>query len=195
MSGPGASNPLLEAALNLARFHKEHERYYASSPLESAVRLQRHARALLALADRWSTVEPSGDRGVSPFEGAEDLNSEAATALDGVLFMEGEGRPAELTAMIGELRVDAESFAGAGEWLANAMQASWKMAASMLQFDGLADVMGERHRIISNDWLAAHGRRLRVSRSVVAPSGPPIVRALSEIHFAGASARPQGTAA
>ena len=90
MSGPGASNPLLEAARNLARFHNEHERFYASSPLESAVRLQRHARALLALADRWSTVEPSGPCDVSPFEGAEDLNSEAAIALDGVLFMEAE---------------------------------------------------------------------------------------------------------
>jgi len=86
---------------------------------------------------------------VSPFEGAEDLNSEAATALDGVLFMEGQGRPAEVTAMIGELRTKAAAFTGAGEWLANAMQASWKLAASMLKFDGLADVMGERHRIIS----------------------------------------------
>ena len=101
---PGGPNPLLDAALNLAAFHKQHERFYASSPLESALRLQRHARALLALADRWATVEPSAHRGVSPFEGAEDLNSEAATALDGVLFMEGEGRPAEVTAMIGELR-------------------------------------------------------------------------------------------
>jgi hypothetical protein len=155
-----AENPLLEAALNLAGFHKEHERFYASSPLESALRLQRHARTLLALADRWSIAAPSLHRGVSPFEGAEDLNSEAATALDGVLFMEGEGRPAELTGMIGELRADAESFAAAGEWLANAMAASWAMAAAMLQFDGLADVMGERHRIISNDWLAAHMQSL-----------------------------------
>src|SRR5207344_2009576 len=81
VSGP-APNPLLDAALNLAAFHKQHERFYASSPLESALRLQRHARALLALADRWATVEPSAHRGVSPFEGAEDLNSEAATALD-----------------------------------------------------------------------------------------------------------------
>ena len=159
MSGP-APNPLLDAALNLAAFHKQHERFYASSPLESALRLQRHARALLALADRWATVEPSAHRGVSPFEGAEDLNSEAATALDGVLFMEGEGRPAEVTAMIGELRGQAEAFTRAGEWLANAMQASWKLAASMLEFDGLADVMGERHRIISNDWLAAHMQSL-----------------------------------
>ena len=159
MSGP-AANPLLEAALNLATFHKQHERFYASAPLESALRLQRHARALLALADRWTTVEPSAHRGVSPFEGAEDLNSEAATALDGVLFMEGEGRPAEVTAMIGELRAQAAAFTGAGEWLANAMHASWKLAASMLEFDGLADVMGERHRIISNDWLAAHMQSL-----------------------------------
>ena len=50
MSGP-AANPLLEAALNLAAFHKQHERFYASSPLESALRLQRHARALLGLED------------------------------------------------------------------------------------------------------------------------------------------------
>ena len=34
------------------------------------------------------------------------------------------------------------------------------MAASMLEFDGLADVMGERHRIISNDWLSAHMQSL-----------------------------------
>ncbi len=160
MSGPAGPDPLLAAALNLAEFHKQHERFYASSPLESALRLHRHARALLALADQWVTAEPSGRRGVSPFEGAEDLNSEAATALDGVLFMEGEGRPAEITAMIGELHAEAESFASAGEWLANAMAASWKMAAAMLEFDELAGVMGERHRIISNDWLAAHMQSL-----------------------------------
>lgn len=157
---PAVPDPLLEAALNLAAFHKQHERFYAVAPLESAVRLQRHARTLLALADRWETAEPSTSRGMSPFAGAEDLNSEAATALDGVLFMEGEGRPAELTAMIAELEAESRSFAGAGEWLAHAMAASWQMAASMLEFEGLADVMGERHRIISNDWLAAHMQSL-----------------------------------
>ena len=136
------------------------ERFYAASPLETALRLQRHARALLSLADRWATVSPSDHRGVSPFEGLEDLNSEAATALDGVLFMEGEGRPAEIGAMIGELRADAARFAGAGQWLANAMAASWQMADAMLQFDGLAGVMGDRHRIISNDWLAGHMQSL-----------------------------------
>ena len=160
MSSPGQPNALLEAARNLATYHAQHERFYAASPLESALRIQAHARALLALADRWAAVDPSATPSVSPFQGAEDLNTEAATALDGVLFMEGEGRPAEIMAMIGEVRAQAETFVGAGEWLANAMQASWTMAASMLEFDGLADVMGERHRIISNDWLAAHMQSL-----------------------------------
>src|SRR5947207_3211551 len=94
---PGTDSPLLEAVLNLSRFHREHEKFYATSPRELAVELQRHARTLHALADRWSTVAPSTTPPLSPFAGAEDLNDPAALQLDGVLFMEGEGRPAELT--------------------------------------------------------------------------------------------------
>ncbi|PVZ10192.1 hypothetical protein [Actinomycetospora cinnamomea] len=153
---PPSAPPLLEAILNLSRFHKEHERFYSSSPLETAIRLQRHARTLQALADRWAEVAPSTRTAMNPYEGAEDLNSEAAIALDGALFMEGEGRPAEITAMIAELRTDAQGFAAGGEWLGNAMESSWKVAAATLEIDELADVLGERHRIITNDWLAAH---------------------------------------
>jgi hypothetical protein len=40
------------------------------------------------------------------------------------------------------------------------MQASWNVAGALLEIDGLADVMGERHRIIANDWLAAHMQSL-----------------------------------
>ena len=36
------------------------------------------------------------------------------------------------------------------------MQASWDMAAALIGIDGLADLLGERHRIIANDWQAAH---------------------------------------
>ena len=150
------TEPLLKAILNLSHAHKEHERFYSSAPLETALRLQRHARTLQALADRWTTTTAPTRTALSPYEGADDLNSEAAIALDGVLFLEGEGRPAELTALIAELRSDAEGFAGIGTWLEQAMQASWAMAAALVEVDELADVLGERHRIISNDWLAAH---------------------------------------
>jgi hypothetical protein len=150
------TSPLLEAILNLARFHGQHERFYSSSPLETALRLQRHGRTLHALADRWSVAAPATRTAMNPYEGADDLNSEAAIALDGALFMEGGGRPVEITAMIAELRTDAEGFGRGGEWLAAAMQSSWEVAASLLEVDALSDVMGERHRIITNDWLAAH---------------------------------------
>ncbi|HSP36372.1 MAG TPA: hypothetical protein VLR26_01310 [Frankiaceae bacterium] len=151
-----AANPLLTAVLNLSKYHRDHEKYYSSLPREQAVALQRHARALQALADRWSTIEPTHRHVVSPYEAAEDLNAPDAVQLEGVLFLEGGGRPAEITRLIRDLRILAEDAMATGEWLAEAMQASWNMASALVSFDGLADVLGERHRIIANDWQAAN---------------------------------------
>jgi hypothetical protein len=148
-------SPLLHAALNLSRFHREHEKFYASFPREQAVTLQRHARTLHALADRWSRAVPSTAPPLSPYAGADDLNDPAALQLEGVLFMEGEGEPAELACLIRDLRTKAEDFSGTGEWLAHAMQASWDIAAALVDIPGLEDLLGDRHRIIANDWLAS----------------------------------------
>jgi hypothetical protein len=150
-----SDSPLLEAILNLSTFHREHEKFYASSPREFAVTLQRHARTLQSLADKWTVAEPSTRSPLNPYEGAEDLNSPAAIQLDGVLFMEGEGRPTEITHLIRDLRTAAQDQRETGDWLATAMRASWDMATSLVAIDGLADVLGERHRIIANDWQAA----------------------------------------
>ena len=148
--------PLLDAALNLSHFHREHEKFYASFPRERAVALQRHARTLHALADHWARTVPSTAPALSPYAGAEDLNDPAALQLEGVLFMEGEGAPSELANLIRDLRTSAEDFGGTGEWLANAMEASWDIAAALVDIPGLEDLLGERHRIIANDWLASN---------------------------------------
>jgi hypothetical protein len=150
-----ADTPLLEAMLNLTKFHREHEKFYASAPREQAVTLQRHARTLQALADTWSTAETGTRPVLSPYEGAEDLNSLAALQLDGVLFMEGEGRPAEISHLIRDLRSVAEEQRATGEWLTRAMEASWQLGSALVEIDGLAGVLGERHRIIADDWQAA----------------------------------------
>lgn len=148
--------PLLEAILNLSRYHRQHEEFYASAPREQAIRLQRHARTLQALADRWSEADGTAPPAVlSPFEGAEDLNSPVALQLDGVLFMEGEGRPAELASLIRDLNQVAHDLAETGQWLSNAMASSWEVAAALVDIDELADLLGERHRIIANDWQAS----------------------------------------
>ncbi len=147
--------PLLQAIVNLTTFHRDHEKFYSTSPREQALVLQRHARTLQALADQWSAAAPSTRTPLSPFEGAEDLNAAAAVQLDGVLFCEGQGRPVEIARLIRDVRTMAQDALASGEWLASAMQASWDMAAVLVHIDDLADVLGERHRIIANDWQAA----------------------------------------
>jgi hypothetical protein len=148
-------DPLMEAVRNLSHFHREHEKHYSAEPLETALRLQRFSRTLKALAERWRTAEPSEHPAPSPFAGAEDLNDERAIEETGVLFMEGEGEPAEIGTMKAELETTAAAAERAGEWLANAMEASWGVAEALLQYPELADLLGERHRIIANNWQAA----------------------------------------
>ena len=118
-SNPRGSGPtaLLHAILNLSRFHREHEKFYASAPRQQAVLLQGHGRTLSALADRWETVAPAVRDVFSPFEGAEDLNDPAALQLDGVLFMEGEGEPAEIARVKRDLRAIGDEVAVTGAWL------------------------------------------------------------------------------
>ncbi len=147
--------PLLTAMLNMTAFHREHEKFYSTAPAEQAVTLQRHSRTLHALADQWTTTAPSTATAFSPYEGAPDLNAAAALQLDGVLFMEGGGEPGEIHHLKRDLRTCADDAAGAGEWLATAMKSSWDLAFVLLEIDELADLLGERHRIIANNWQGA----------------------------------------
>ncbi len=149
------TDPLLEAIENLSRFHRDHEKFYAQDPREQAVRLQRHSRALAALADRWSTLTPQPLDALNPYEGSEDLNAPEATQLDGVLFMEGEPTPTELTRLIRDLRTIGADGEETGAWLATAMGATWDAALALTVYPELADLLGDRHRIIANDWQAA----------------------------------------
>jgi hypothetical protein len=148
-------DPLLTAIENLSRFHHEHEKYYAQAPREQAVTVQRHARALAALADRWSRVEVQRIDALNPYEGAEDLNVGDALQLDGILFMEGQEEPVELTRAKRDLRTIGDDAVETGAWLTAAMEGTWDAAVALMGYPELADLLGDRHRIIANDWQAA----------------------------------------
>ncbi len=150
-----AADDFLELASNLAQFHREHEKFYARAPLEEAASLSRTSAALRALAERWSSVDPEKPEVASPFSGSEDLNDERALELAGILFMEGENEPAEISRIKRELEASARGNDEAGEWLSSAMEMSWAVVERLLDYPALADLIGERHRIISNDWQAA----------------------------------------
>lgn len=146
---------LLEVIANLAKFHREHERFYSQAPLGNAQEVQGFSRALKALASHWSEVEPSAHASPNPFAGAEDLNPPGLISESGVLFMEGGEEPAEIAQMKRELGTLAGDMEGIGHWLSQAMEQSWGIAGALAQYPQLADVLGERHRIIANDWLSA----------------------------------------
>ena len=146
---------LLEAIENLSRFHREHEKFYSQAPLQSARELQAASRALQALADRWAEAEPSERPTPNPYAGADDINAPGLVAESGILFMEGEGEPAEIAQIKEEIEARAAGAEQTGEWLGQAMEQSWGIAGALVQFDDLIDLLGERHRIIAADWQAA----------------------------------------
>ena len=135
-----ATFPMLRAILDLAAFHRAHEQFYASEPREHAVRLQEHARTLRGLADDWTVP----------------VSLQAPPSVEGVLFREDESQPAAIVRLGEDLRAAARAATAAGETLAAAMEASWDVAAALVEIDELADELGERHRIITDDWQAAH---------------------------------------
>ena len=182
------SSPLLAAILNLSGSTASTRSSTPRRLTSGAVVLQRHARALHALADRWAEVAPSTDPPLSPFAGAADLNDSAALQLEGVLFMEGEGTPPEITSLVRDLRTTADDFASIGDWLANAMQASWDIAPMLMEIRGLEDLLGDRHRIIANDWLAAHMSTLIGSHLTRAAD----ILGYHRLHARSAARRPRG---
>ena len=88
---------LLDQIENLSRTHREHELYYSQAPLDDAAALQRISRTLKALAGHWRTATPLQVDGANRYAGCDDLNVQAAIEQLGVLFLEGEGEPAEIT--------------------------------------------------------------------------------------------------
>jgi hypothetical protein len=190
-SGPAApahderpSDGLLAVVGNLSKYHREHEKYYSEAPLADAISLQRSARTMIALAERWTTAKPLETLIPSPFAGAADLNDNRAIETSGVLFMEGEAEPAEITRIKSELEIAAASGEQLGLWLSSAMESSWGVAEALLSYPELADLLGERHRIIGNDWQNASMAQLiaRYLRRAVAimervDFSPPALRA------------------
>jgi hypothetical protein len=146
---------LLETIGNLAAFHREHEKFYAQAPLRQAIDVQAASRVLKALADRWSDAVPADHPAASPFAGARDLNPPGLAAEEGVLFMEGEGEPAEIKRLRRDLGTLAGDYEEIGAWMTEAMEKSWQIAGALAQYPAFADLLGERHRIVANDWQSA----------------------------------------
>lgn len=150
-----SAQPFLALAANLAATHREHEKHYGAAPLRDAERLMEHSRSLKALAERWSVAEVSEQPLPSPFAGADDLNDARAIETTGMLFLESGDPPAEVGVLRRDLERLAEEAQSISSYLTGAMEASWAMAAGLLSFAALDDLLVERHAIIARDGQAA----------------------------------------
>ncbi|NMN98298.1 hypothetical protein [Antrihabitans stalactiti] len=148
--------PMLAAMRNLARTHREHEKYYGRAPLRSAADVQEMSVALKALADQWLGATATQNPVQVAFAGADDLNAPGLVAGTGILFMESEGKPAEIRRLERDLEAIATDNEQTGAWLSAAMEKSWLAAGALTGYPELADLLGERHRIVVNDWQSAH---------------------------------------
>jgi hypothetical protein len=144
-----------DTILNLSKYHREHEKYYAWEPLEKSIHLQKSSDLLKSLADTWKHQDIENPKKENPYMGCEDLNETSSIQHTGVLFMEGEGEPPELSRIKRDLNTFAQDFEQNGEWLSTAMDSSWNVSNKLIKNPQIADVLGERHRIIINDWEAA----------------------------------------
>jgi hypothetical protein len=148
----------IDDLLNVARAHRQHERYYAMRGLEDAAALRRDANALKALAERW--LEPANgvagaiDDPRLHAAGCPDLNASAATANAGILFMEGEGEPFELTALKRKLSGVASEHAAVSTWLLDMTGRAWDREAVLLK-PATATAAYRRHMIITRTSLTA----------------------------------------
>jgi hypothetical protein len=148
-------NVFYNTILNLSKYHREHEKYYAWEPLEKSIKLQSISNIMKTLADKWNNQIIESPKKGNPYMGCEDLNETSSIQHTGVLFMEGEGEPPEISRIKRDLNTLTQDFEQTGKWLSKAMESSWDVANKLIKNPQIADVLGERHRIIINDWEAA----------------------------------------
>jgi hypothetical protein len=128
----------LEGLVAVARWHREHERFHSMNALQDAADLRRDSNALKVLARRWLEIrdtEPASFPVTDPLfraAGCEDLNDLGGVATTGVLFMEGESEPAELTQMKQKLAGMAAGLDHWSAWLAEKMEPAWERESVLL---------------------------------------------------------------
>ena len=124
--------PPMDALVNLAHFHREHEKYYALAPLRHAEAILRASQTLKDLADHWTRVAVRRPDRPKPYTGCEDINDTSAIETSGVLFLEGGGEPSELLTLKEDIRRRATADEQTGRWLDGAMTASWQSAGALV---------------------------------------------------------------
>ena len=149
---------VLAAIVNLSKYRHEHEKFYAEFPLQQAAEIQRASQILKALADRWSGAEVRGPKpGPKP-------PMRIPFAEKGNLALK-EGELEEIAQLKHEMNALAESYGRTGMLLAAGDESAMAAIRPIVGKTPSKAVVGDRHKIIVNDWRAAYDSS-KVSRLI-----------------------------
>ncbi|RIV40019.1 hypothetical protein [Micromonospora radicis] len=170
--------------LEVAVYHRQHERYYAQRDLLDAVRLKQWASTLRSAAEAWRTEEhrraDPADVGVPPLFGPLTSATGPAARVDPAQARDID--ELAVATLVRDLTGMAERYRHAGQWLDAKMAASWPREEYLLQ-PGLSRVAPARFRALTSTTLNA--LRMRITATLTGAA----VRQLRDLAAADASER------
>jgi len=171
---PPSGEPDIRVLKDVSRVHRQHARYHSMHKYDAALEIARDSHRLKALADLWLA-----GGGPKPLAGVDfsdpryraapcsDLNVPEAIPSMGFLFLEGIGKPPEMTWFEDRLEKIAEDVGEFGAALIRSMDAAWVRESALFAPDRIA-IAWPRLQVVLSNWRASHdsvlaGRLLKLS--------------------------------
>jgi hypothetical protein len=157
--GAGADLGVLK---EVSYIHRQHARYHSLHKYENAHEIGRDSHRLKALADLW--MKGGGPKPRTDIDFTDpryraapcsDLNVPDAIPNIGFLFLEGFGKPPELTLFEARLQALAEDIGEFGASLLRSMDAAWVRESALFAPDRVS-IAWTRLMVVISNWRSAH---------------------------------------
>jgi hypothetical protein len=162
---PGAAADI-DVLKEISHVHRQHARYHTLHKYDNAREIAHESHKLKTLADLWLAGGGPAPRADVDFADpryrsapCSDLNVPAAIPHIGFLFLEGAGKPPELTILQDRLGALAAEIGAFGSHLLRAMDAAWMRESALFAPDRIA-IAWTRLLVVLRNWRAAHDSEL-----------------------------------
>jgi hypothetical protein len=160
-AAPGAAADI-RVLKDISFVHRQHARYHSLRKYDQAREIAHESHKVKTLADLW--LRGGGPKPLADVDFSDpryraapcsDLNAPDAIPNIGFLFLEGQGKPPELTILeerLGALAADIEPF---GTHLIRAMDAAWVRESALFAPDRI-DIAWTRLLVVLCNWRSGH---------------------------------------
>ena len=124
-------------------------------PLDGASKIHALSGSLAVLAEHWAGAHADAKTWNHLLPRCIDVEQAGPQAESDVLRLRATAMCAEIQRIRLRTRSLVEDFQKIGEWLARAAGSTWDAGKTVRRALSLASTLGESHRVIAKDWLAA----------------------------------------